>query len=130
MRVGDAANVVVLLNATAFLGAVVLQNAGLYQIFSDSFQADGFCVSWKTHFGGFVQSHILAFYVDVVCVVILGILCLGRVCDGSDRIRKNLPGIIGHGAGHLSIWGNPENFGGQAGYEVEMSVPKRVASVV
>ncbi len=47
VRLGDAANIFVLVNTVVFLALVVAEAQGLSHIFSSNFRRDGFCVSWS-----------------------------------------------------------------------------------
>eukprot|EP00308_Calcidiscus_leptoporus_P004850 CAMPEP_0119369664 /NCGR_PEP_ID=MMETSP1334-20130426/16149_1 /TAXON_ID=127549 /ORGANISM="Calcidiscus leptoporus, Strain RCC1130" /LENGTH=274 /DNA_ID=CAMNT_0007386557 /DNA_START=108 /DNA_END=932 /DNA_ORIENTATION=+ len=108
MRLGDAANCVMLVNTLAFLVYVLEDSLGNIPKpwgASPSFRRAGFCVANEET--PLSQSHMLCFYVDSFTTVVL--LLLGR-CFGSregvkgSAVLSAAPGIFGHGLAHLGLW--------------------------
>lgn len=111
MRLGDAANALVLVNTAAFLGAVVLHAFGRLHFFSASFLSEGFCVSFKD--APLLQSHILCFYVDTISALILWRLARrSHAAKGSAPLASAAMGVFGHGLAHLGLWAGYMRGGG------------------
>lgn len=104
LRVGDAVNILVLINTAAFLFSVIANNTGLFDVgLSTSFNVDGFCVANKDT--PFLQSHILCFYVDSACAIVLAVLA--RVHSnkvGLEPVKLAAAGVFVHGLAHLWLW--------------------------
>jgi hypothetical protein len=64
MRVGDAANIFVMLNTGGFLAMVIGNSLGVWDVTSASFERDGFCIFNPE--SSTTSSHLLCFYVDTV----------------------------------------------------------------
>jgi len=105
---GDAAHVVTLLNAVAFLGVV-----GLYAgdkdssfLFDEAWKNDGFCVAGKAK--SYWSSHDVCLYMDFVLATGFAVLFVFlRKTAGLEAANKFIvPGIVGivaHGIGHGAI---------------------------
>lgn len=101
-RSGDAINCLVLANTAAFLGAVILHAFGHASLFSTSFLTEGFCVGFKET--PLLQSHVLCFYVDSVCALILWALSRrSHAAKGFAPLASAALGVFGHGVAHLGI---------------------------
>ena len=106
--VGDAAHVVTLLNAVAFLVVV-----GLYAgdkessfLFDEAWKNDGFCVAGKAK--SYWSSHDVCLYMDLALATGLAVLFLFlRNTAGLEAANKFIvPGVVGivaHGIGHGAI---------------------------
>lgn len=46
-RLGDGAHIFILVNTVAFMAAVIMQALGIFDCFSASWSADGFCIAHK-----------------------------------------------------------------------------------
>mmetsp|Transcript_16197 Transcript_16197/g.48999 ORF Transcript_16197/g.48999 Transcript_16197/m.48999 type:complete len:275 (-) Transcript_16197:322-1146(-) len=101
--VGDVANGVVLANSGLFAAVFVAHAVGKANLFSESFQREGFCV--KNSGDAYWSSHALSFYAD--CVGAAVILCLLLVTKLPKSAAKplwvNVPGILAHGAAHMAL---------------------------
>ena len=104
MRVGDAANLFVLINTGAFVACVLLDSFGLVRLMSESFRDDGFCVSnpeSKTF-----NSHTMCFYGDTVTALFFALFVRRYAAvDGvkGSAVEMGAAGIFGHGAAHLGL---------------------------
>ena len=128
MRIGDAANVFVLVNSGAFLAVVLLQNAKRIDVLSATFLREGFCDASP---GTFFSSHAMCFYVDTVCAVVLVALCR-RFADRPwiDAVGNAAPATLAHGAAHLGIWYAGGDGGLADAAAAEVGAAKAVAGVV
>ena len=112
VRVGDVANSFVILNTFAFMATVVAQTLGYVDVLSPAFQSDGFCVSWKET--PLIQSHILCFYSDTVCALVLMLLAWRyKNMQGFAPVAGAAAGVFGHGAAHAGLWNG--TIGGKPG---------------
>jgi hypothetical protein len=103
IRVGDCFNAFVLVNTAAFLGCVIAHAFGHVDAFSASFQQEGFCVGFKET--PLFQSHILCFYVDTACALVLwGLTLRFKEERGMAPVASAASGIFVHGLAHLGIW--------------------------
>ena len=101
-RSGDLANSIVVVNALVFLLFVCYKR----NIFSASFQADGFCISFETE--PLLQSHILCVYADFFFAVLVFLLYLfNRSLSGVIFLKHSAFAILGHGIGHWITWKYP-----------------------
>eukprot|EP00306_Pavlova_sp_CCMP459_P012080 CAMPEP_0185192164 /NCGR_PEP_ID=MMETSP1140-20130426/17782_1 /TAXON_ID=298111 /ORGANISM="Pavlova sp., Strain CCMP459" /LENGTH=266 /DNA_ID=CAMNT_0027758895 /DNA_START=33 /DNA_END=833 /DNA_ORIENTATION=+ len=100
MRLGDAANTAVLLNTGLFMACVIGHALGRANFFSSSFMRDGFCVANKE--SRWTNSHIMSFYVDCVCTVILALLARRyKGMEGDEPVSRAAAGVFVHGLAHL-----------------------------
>ena len=97
------ANFLVLVNSVAFAGVFVLHAMGKLSLFSASFQKEGFCV--KNSGDAYWSSHALAFYADCVgAAVLLALLLFSSLPRSAVKpLWINVPGILAHGAAHMSL---------------------------
>ena len=105
MRLGDYANLFVLLNTGLFLAMTLADYAGAIQWTTRSFRRDGFCVANEDT--PLLNSHALAFYVDTVAAVVLAFLSrrYGSVRGVKDSaLELGACGVFAHGLGHLGLW--------------------------
>lgn len=103
VRTGDIANTFVLVNTAVFLAGVVANALGTVNFFSDSFMTDGFCVANKDT--PLLQSHMLCFYVDTVCAVVLTYLARRhKGMHGYEPVAHAPAGVFLHGLAHLGMW--------------------------
>jgi hypothetical protein len=102
-RVGDIATILAVTNALLFLACVLLHASGQQNFFDQSYQRDGFCLSWNDK--PLIQTHILCFYSDSLMAGILLFLCyLSAQTPGIELIQMNAFGHFAHGSGHLLLW--------------------------
>ena len=100
-RTGDIAHAFIILNTTVFLAAVLLHAVGMLNVFSEAFQAQGFCIA---NFTAAVSSHELSFYSDTVFASAIFLLSRPYKSEPSMKpVIRAVPGILGHGVAHYHI---------------------------
>jgi lipoprotein signal peptidase len=87
--------------------------------FGTNWLADGFCLSFKPTV---YHTHLLSFYVDSVCSVILFMLTLGERREEFAAVKLSVYTVFIHGLGHLYMW-----FSGGVGFGTEEQVGKTLA---
>jgi len=102
--VGDVANIFALTNSLIFFAFVLANFHGYSDHASESFQKEGFCVSWP---GTSYDSHYLAFYVDTLCAILLAHLSIKHAgMAGDEPVKFAAAGVFFHGLAHLGITTN------------------------
>ena len=93
-RTGDIAHAFIILNTTVFLAAVLLHAVGYLNVFSEAFQAQGFCIA---NFTAAVSSHELSFYSDAVFASAIFLLSRPYKSEPSMKpVIRAVPGILGN----------------------------------
>lgn len=103
LRLGDIANVGILIMLSVFGALMVTENIGLTSVFSPSYQADGFCVAHPT-----LSIHGICFAANAFLAAVMWYLAGPRAPfvlshKAASPIKENSVSLFGHGVGHLFL---------------------------
>jgi len=124
MNYGVVGNIiaVVLLSLSAIYTTLVLGHVVDWWVlssFGSNWLADGFCLSFKSTM---FHTHLLSFYVDTGCALILFLLTFGQRREELSAVKAGAYSVLVHGMGHLYMW-----YSGGVGFGTAEEVGKTLA---